>query len=124
MIIILNTFKGHLYVRQFMKEMRDVIELYKANQELEFAKKQGNHMLALELYNRIIMMKQHLSNKLGIAKSVAEKANLLERMGFQNKALEEYLNAYQIVAESSNKEFFQIIQNKIQELNSRIGEKR
>lgn len=100
-----------------MKEMKDIIELYRLAQNLEQAKKKGNYSLALEIYNKIIEKKLQLSNRFGIAKSIAEKANLLELMGFYQKALEEYLQAFSFVENSENKEFSAIIDQKIAELN-------
>ncbi len=103
--------------------MKDIIELYRLAQNLEQAKNQGNYTLALEIYNRIIKKKLQLSNRFGIAKSIAEKANLLELMGFHQKALEEYLQAFSFVEDSNNREFSAIIDQKITELNQMLQSK-
>ncbi|MCF2139064.1 MAG: hypothetical protein K9W44_03310 [Candidatus Lokiarchaeota archaeon] len=103
--------------------MKDIIELYKLAQNLEIAKKNENYPLALEIYNQIIKLKLQLSNRFGIAKSMAEKANLLEHLGFHQKALEEYLQAFRFVEDSNNREFSSIIDQKIVELNKMIGKK-
>ncbi|MHA1519052.1 MAG: hypothetical protein ACTSRK_02605 [Promethearchaeota archaeon] len=101
--------------------MKNVIDLYRLVQNLEEAKRRENYTLALEIYNRIIFMKQNISNRFGVAKSMAEKANLLERLGFPQKALELYVDASKVIGNTSNHEFSGIIFNRISQLNNLVN---
>lgn len=123
-ILILRNFKSFTLICPDMKEMKSIIELYKLSQTLEIAKRQGNYSLALEMYNKIIKLKLEISNRFGIAKSIAEKANLLENLGLHQKALEEYWQAEKIIQNTNNQEFSKIIFQKIDELNMYLTEKK
>ena len=122
-ILILSDFKSLNPIGSIMKEMKHVIELYRLVQNLEEAKRWENYALALEIYNRIIVMKQQISNRFGVAKSMAEKANLLERLGFPQKALDLYVDASKVIENTSNREFSGIIFHRIEQLNSVMNEK-
>ncbi|MHA1674043.1 MAG: hypothetical protein ACTSYI_10485 [Promethearchaeota archaeon] len=121
-ILILMDFKSLNPIGSIMKEMKHVIELYRLIQNLEEAKRRENYALALEIYNHIIVLKQKISNRFGVAKSMAEKANLLERMGFPQKALELYVGASKVIENTSNHDFSGIIFHRIAQLNSVVNE--
>ena len=96
-ILILADFK-FLYSRDsIMKEMRHVVELHRLALSLEEAKRRRDFALVLEMYNRIIVLKQQISNRYGIAKSMTEKGNFLYNMGFPQQALEMYVDASNIL---------------------------
>ena len=59
-----------------------LVKIYRVESEIQRAKAAGNYAKALSLYDQLIEMKQHLPNRLGLAKSVAEKAYLLENCQF------------------------------------------
>ncbi len=121
--MILTDFKSLSPIGSTMKEMKHVIELYRLVQNLEEAKRRENYALAIDIYNHIIVLKQQISNRFGVAKSMAEKANLLERMGFPQKALELYVGASKVIENTSNREFSGIIFHRIDQLNCIVSEK-
>ena len=101
-----------------MPSMIDVVRLFKLEQEIIKAKNQGNLALALKFYNEILLIKQEISNLLGLAKSYAEKGFLLNQFGEKNEALQSYRKAAEIAQNSKNPEFLAIITQQISVLRS------
>ncbi|MHA1612230.1 MAG: hypothetical protein ACTSYU_09295, partial [Promethearchaeota archaeon] len=80
-----------------MKKMRLVVELHKLSLSLEEAKRQRDYSKVLQKYNQIIVLKQQISNRYGVAKSLTEKGNFLYDLGYSEKALKMYVEASNIL---------------------------
>ena len=98
------------------KSMDILVKIYRVESEIQRAKATGNYAKALSLYDQLIEMKKVLPNRLGVAKSIAEKAFLLENCEFYQDALNTYLMAAQISFDSPHKKFKEMINERIQRL--------
>ena len=96
--------------------MNQIIELFRIEQEIKKAKSQGMLSNALDLYDHAIHIKNQISNRLGLAKTYAEKAHLLEQMGFHQDALESITRAAEIAKNSPNQQFRALLNIQIQNL--------
>ncbi len=114
-IILFQIFKFHCII---METMHDLVDLYRLEQEIQRAKLDKNYNLVLELYSKIIEIKQQFPNRLGLAKTLTEKAYILERHGFHKDALELYRTANNMALGTPNREFLNLIQSKMKELYS------
>ncbi len=92
-----------------LSPMKKIVNLFKLEQEIQKAKFQGQFNLALNLYNQVIAIKQELPNKLGLAKTIAEKGFLLEQCGYHQDALSTYNIATNIAQGSPNLHFLETI---------------
>ena len=101
-----------------LSPMKKIVNLFKLEQEIHKAKFQGQYNLALSLFNQVIAIKQELPNKLGLAKTIAEKGFLLEQCGYQQDALRTYNIAANIAQGSPNLHFLQTIDQRIKILKS------
>ena len=99
--------------------MQKIIELYKLEQQIHQAKNQNDLPTALELYNRVIQIKQEVSNRLGIARTCAEKGFLLEKSGYITEAVKMFKFAAQIAGDSPNQQFVEILQQKLDEISKK-----
>ena len=96
--------------------MKALLDLYKLEQMTQRAKIQGDYQQSLQLYDQIIALKQNLPNRLGLAKSMADKAFLLEQMGYPRDALQVYSSTAQLIHKSPNRQFKEIIDQRINHL--------
>ena len=96
-----------------LSPMKKIVNLFKLEQEIHKAKFQGQYNLALSLFNQVIAIKQQLPNKLGFAKTIAEKGFLLEQCGYQQDALHTYNIAANIAQGSPNLHFLETIDDRI-----------
>ena len=113
---ILRIFKLFIFNQLNMgnlSPMKKIVNLFKLEQEIHKAKFQGQYNLALSLFNQVIAIKQELPNKLGLAKTIAEKGFLLEQCGYQQDALRTYNIAANIAQGSPNLHFLQTIDQRI-----------
>ena len=101
-----------------MGSMNQIVELFRIEQEIKKAKSQGMLSNALDLYNHAIMIKNQISNRLGLAKTYAEKAHLLEQMGFHQDAFKSLSQATEIAKSSPNRQFLAILDEQIQILHN------
>ena len=101
-----------------LSPMKKIVNLFKLEQEIQKAKLQGQYNLALNLYNQVIAIKQELPNKLGLAKTIAEKGFLLEQCGYQQDALRTYNIAANIAQGTPNLHFLETIDDRIKILTS------
>ncbi len=108
--MILNGIIGPDSNDSTMKEMRHVVELHRLALSLEEAKRRRDYSLVLEFYNRIICLKQQISNRFGVAKSMTDKGNFLYDMGFPQKAFKLYVEASNIL-ENAGTDLHSISQN-------------
>lgn len=99
-----------------MSSMREVVKLFQLEQAINLAKKNGNWVKALQLYNEIIAIKQVISNRLGLAKTYMEQGELLHIVGDKQHALQSYQKAAEIAKTAKNPEFIQIIDHQINQL--------
>ncbi len=99
--------------------MQKIIELYKLEQKISQAKSHNDLSTALELYNRVIQIKQDVSNRLGIARNCAEKGFLLEKEGYISEAVKMFELATQIAGDSPNQQFLEILQHKLDEISKK-----
>jgi tetratricopeptide (TPR) repeat protein len=93
--------------------MKPIVELFRLESAIQQYKARGQFELALQFYDKIIQIKQDLSNKLGLAKTIAEKAYLLEQMGFRNEAVQNYQYAWQIAGNTPCEDFVASIQQRL-----------
>ena len=110
--LISMIFKLFIFNQLYMgnlSPMKKIVNLFKLEQEIHKAKFQGQYNLALSLYNQVIAIKQELPNKLGLAKTIAEKGFLLEQCGYHQDALSTYNIATNIAQGSPNLHFLEII---------------
>lgn len=108
----------HMYINP----MKPVLDLFRLEQEIQRAKLRGNLALAIQLYDQIIAIKQQLpNNKLGLAKSIAEKGFTLEQCGFHREALRSYQAASEIAQGSPNIDFCRTIETHIQTLSKQFA---
>jgi len=101
-----------------MADMSEVITLFRIEQEIKRALSEARFETALQLYNQAIIIKTKISNTLGLAKTIAEKGYLLEQHGFSQEALLEYQRAFQMVEKSPNRQFVDIIHQRMTGLSS------
>ncbi len=99
-----------------MASMNDLVNLYKIEQEIQITKLQGNYQHLLNLYSQIIKMKSKFPNRLGLAKSISEKAFLLEQLGYRKEAINQYHFAKQVAHGTPNKDFIHVIENRIDKI--------
>ena len=99
-----------------MSSMKEVVRLYQLEQTLNKAKESENLLLSLKLYNEILQIKQKISNRLGLAKSYAERGFLLKQYGRYEEALQSYLQAAEIAQNSNNPDFISILNSEIAKL--------
>ena len=93
--------------------MRQIVDLYRIENEIQQAKARGNIKKALQLYDIVIEMKSSLPNRLGLVKTIAEKGFLLENCQFYNDALSEYQTAFKIADHSTKSPMLQTISERI-----------
>ena len=93
--------------------MQPLVNLFRMELEIQRAKAQNQWTLVLELYDQIIKIKEHCHNKLGLAKSIAEKAFVLEQLGYTHQALENYHLAENVANGTPNVNFLDTISNRI-----------
>lgn len=97
--------------------MNQIVELFRIEQEIKRAKSQGVISTTLvDLYDHAILIKNQISNRLGLAKTYAEKAQVLEQMGLHQDALKTISKAAEIAKNSPNHQFRAILNNQIQGL--------
>ena len=101
-----------------MGSMNQIVELFRIEQEIKKAKSQGMLSTALDIYKHAITMKNQISNRLGLAKTYAEKAHLLQQMGFPQDALDSISQAAEIAKNSPNQQFLTLLHNQIQTLHN------
>ena len=99
------------------RNMQPVIDLFRIELEIQRAKLQKQYSVALALYDQVISIKQQVPNKLGLAKTVAEKAFLLEQLGHLPEAYHTYQCAQQIANGTPNQEFIASINQRIAKFN-------
>lgn len=93
--------------------MKPIVELFRLESLIQQLKAQGQFQMALQYYDQVIHIKQGINNRLGLAKTIAEKAFLLEQLGRRSDALQMYQTARQIAADSPNDEFLSLIAQRI-----------
>lgn len=99
-----------------MASMQDIVRLYQLEQKIILAKKHGNLSIVLSFYNEILQIKNEISNRLGLAKTYADIAEMLNKYGDPKGALKSYLCAAEIAQNSKNIEFNNLIHEKITKL--------
>ncbi|MHA1584572.1 MAG: hypothetical protein ACTSVU_09455 [Promethearchaeota archaeon] len=100
--------------------MEKLVDLFRIEQEIEKAKHANNLNHALKLYNQVILIKQQISNKLGLAKTYAEMAFLLEQKGSYQEAYYLLSKAANISENSPNRQFNSIISSRIHSLSHHL----
>jgi len=100
-----------------LNNMQPVIDLFRIELEIQRAKLQKQYAVALSLYDQVINIKKQVPNKLGLAKSIAEKAFLLEQMGQLPEAYRTYQFAQEVANGTPNHEFIQTIAQQIAKFN-------
>lgn len=103
-----------------MSSMQILVDLYKLDQEIQKAKLQQNYGYALKLLDEVIKIKQFFPNKLGLSKSIADKAYILEMCGLNKEALNYYFIAQKTANNTPNFHFLNEINNKINELSNNL----
>lgn len=93
--------------------MQPLVNLFRMELEIQRAKAQNQWTYVLELYDQVILIKEQCHNKLGLAKSIAEKAFVLEQLGYSSQALENYHLAEKVANGTPNREFLDTISNRI-----------
>ena len=93
--------------------MQPIVNLFRMELEIQRAKAQNQWALVLQLYDQIIAIKQQSHNKLGLAKSIAEKAFVLEQLGHAQEAIESYHIAENVANGTPNVEFLHTISDRI-----------
>jgi tetratricopeptide (TPR) repeat protein len=93
--------------------MKPIIELFRLESTITQLKNQGQFELALQYYDQVIQLKQNLPNRMGLAKTAAEKAYLLEQLGYRQDALQYYQYASTLVQNSPNQEFVRNLTERI-----------
>jgi len=101
--------------------MKSIVDLFRLEQEIQRAKLQNQNQYALQLYDQVITLKSHLPNRFGLAKTIAEKAFLLEQCGYYREALQSFQMAVNITKSSPNQEFSQYLNQQINTLSSRLA---
>ena len=99
--------------------MREIVKLFQLEQEIARAKDMGNVVLALKKYNEIILIKERISNKLGLAKTFAEKGYLLNEIGYNKEAYSYFIQALELAKDSKNLDFINLLSNQIHEIFSK-----
>lgn len=99
-----------------MAFMREIVKLFQLEQDIARAKETGNFSLALKKYNEIISIKEKISNKLGLAKTFAEKGHLLNQIGYGNEAYSYFVQALELAKDSKNIDFLNLISHQIDEI--------
>src|SRR6056297_3546024 len=87
------------------RSMDLLVKIYRIESEIQKAKAKGAIKNALIFYDQVIELKQRLPNRMGLAKTIAEKGFLLENSGFYSEALEQYQNAANITKASPSTMF-------------------
>jgi tetratricopeptide (TPR) repeat protein len=101
--------------------MKSLVDLFRLEQEIQRAKLQNQNQYALQLYDQVINLKSQLPNRFGLAKTVAEKAFLLEQCGYYREALQSFQIAANITKSSPNQEFSRYISQQIDTLSNRLA---
>jgi tetratricopeptide (TPR) repeat protein len=96
--------------------MQPLIYLHRAELEIQKLKANGDFEKVLNLYDSMIQIKQSFPNRLGLAKTVVDKAWVCEQIGDRFQALSLYQYAHQIANGSANNQFVHNIAQKIQSL--------
>ncbi len=99
------------------RSMDILVKIYRIESQIQREKAKGSIKKALALYDNLIQLKEKLPNRLGLAKSIAEKGLLLENSGFYDDALHTYHFAAKITKDSRNKRFKQILNQRIDGIN-------
>jgi tetratricopeptide (TPR) repeat protein len=102
-------------------KMQPLIDLFRIELEIQRAKLQRQYQTALQLYDQAIKIKQNVPNKLGLAKTVAEKAFLLEQLGQIEAAQQQYQYAENIAMGTPNIEFLSTISEKLKHIDGQIN---
>ncbi len=97
--------------------MSGIVQFFRVEQEIQRAILSGKVQDALKLYDEILIIKQRYPNRLGYAKTLSEKAHLLEVNGYAREAFEVYSQAALIANTSTNSVFQTEILQKIERLN-------
>ena len=103
------------------RSMDILVKIYRIESEIQKAKAIGDLQKALILYDQVLDLKQKLPNRMGLAKTIAEKGLLLENSGFFNEALDHYQNAALITKNSPNTLFKKQLSQKIDEIQSNFS---
>jgi tetratricopeptide (TPR) repeat protein len=98
--------------------MNNLVYLFRLEQDIQRAKLEGNYQFAIQIYDEIISIKQNLPNKMGLVKSITQKAFLLEQLGFPQDALHSYYSAVEIAKISPNKQYVNEIVSHINRITS------
>lgn len=93
--------------------MQPLVNLFRMELEIQRAKAQNQWTLVLQLYDQIITIKEQCRNKLGLAKTIAEKAFVLEQLGHSHEALQNYHLAENVANGTPNVEFLHTIADRI-----------
>ncbi len=109
-------------VRRFKSPMVDfnsmsgIVRFFRVEQEIQRALLTGQIQTALKLYDDLLAIKSRYPNRLGYAKTLSEKAFLLESHGFAREALDTYSLAARITNSSANPDFHYAILRKMERL--------
>ena len=93
--------------------MKPIVELFRLESSIQQLKAKGQYELALQYFDQIIQIKQNLPNRLGLARTVVEKAYLLEQLGFRQDALQNYQYAWQLAENTIHTDLLQNIADRI-----------
>ena len=104
-----------------MNTMTPIVNLFRLEQQLTQSRMQGNYAEVLAIYDAIIQIKEQLPNRLGLAKSLSEKAFVLEQLGMTGDALKTYRASAAVANGTPNRQFLEMVGARIGqlEINSR-----
>lgn len=96
--------------------MTGIVQFFRVEQEIQRALLTGKVQTALRLYDEMLEIKMRYPNRLGYAKTLSEKAFLLESHGFIHEALEIYTQVASIANTSASPVFRDQILQKVERL--------